>query len=320
MAVAVSAAVAIASLTALRPAGAGPLSITEAQPFACGALPSKPVGQAEQASAELGLVKATLTGTAAKAKYDGSPVLAHPALKIWAGGKVVYRGRLAVPTVAAIPPSGGVETEPILVNRTMYAPLCVARFGGPKPEDAVMVGMYSGGAHCCTWAAIYALPAGKLSLPALGHDFGDPGVSVHQEGTYSVLVSADDSFAYEFDAFAFTGLPILVLDLRGTHLVNTTKHYPGLVAADAKMYWTSYQEAQSPTNGEGKGGGLGVLAAWVADECTLGQGASALATVGTLESEGKLTGPPNQKDGPWPTGAKYVKTLKSFLAKDSYSC
>ena len=63
-----------------------------------------------------------------------------------------------------------------------------------------------------------------------------------------------------------------------------------------------------------------MLAAWVADECTLGQGASAMATVGKLQSEGKLTGPPEEKGGPWPTSAKYVTTLKSFLAHHGYSC
>ena len=223
-------------MTAITAAVAGPVTLTPAQPrtFACGSLPSKTGGQPEQASAQLGTTKATLSGTGAKSKYGGGPVLAQPALKIWVGGKVIYSGPLAVPAVDANPPSGGIQAAGIVASMTSDDPLCVARFGGAAPEDAVMVGMYSGGAHCCTWADIYALPSGHVVLPPVEHNFGDPGVDVRQAGASSILVSADDSFAYEFDAFAFSGLPILVLEVQGAHVVNTTKDHLPLVAKDAK--------------------------------------------------------------------------------------
>lgn len=300
-------------------AEAGTLAASASQPFACGGLTTKPVGQAEEASAQLGATKAALSGTAVKSKYGGGPLLGHPVVKVWEANKLAYSGPLDVPPADVVPPNGAVWPAGVSASLDALVPLCVARFGGPSPEDAVIVGTYSGGAHCCTFGDIYTMPSGRVATPPLVHDFGDPGVSVRQSASGSILVTADDAFAYEFDNFASSGLPIVVFQVRGTHLVNTTKHHVALVASNAKLYWKSYEQDQTPKN-QGSGGGLGLLAAWVADECNLGRGASALATVDKLEAKGDLTGGSDATPAIWPTGAKYVKTLKAFLAKHNYSC
>lgn len=336
---ALSGAFALAGLTWLLPAGIagaspvptspaavatsarpGPAVVSEAQNSACASVPAKAkVGQSEQASAALGPVSVKLSGTAAKSKYGGALLLAHASLEIWQGAKVVYHQPLAVPAGDALGPGHAFWPQSVTLSDQLTQPLCVTSFGGATRQDAVVIGMYSGGAHCCTWADIYPMPGGKVAAP-IEHDFGDPGVVVSTNGGRAILQTADDSFAYEFDAFAFSGLPVLVYEVQGAKLVNTTKHHLGMVKANASMYWTAYKQAQDPKSGEGKGGGLGVLAAWVADECNLGQGQSAFNTVAKLESAGQLTGGPNDKGGPWPAGAKYVSVLKSFLVQHNYHC
>jgi hypothetical protein len=60
--------------------------------------------------------------------------------------------------------------------------------------------------------------------------------------------------------------------------------------------------------------GLGWLAAWAADECTLGQSAQVSATLTELESQGFLGGQPSG----WPEGSAYVSSLRKFLAARGY--
>ena len=107
-----------------------------------------------------------------------------------------------------------------------------------------------------------------------------------------------------------------VLGLTGQRMVNLTAKFPTLVSNDAKEWWLAFQQVRAPGN-EGPGGGLGLLAAWVADKCVLGQGATAWATVNRLNAQGKLSGVKGEP-AIWPTGPKYVKALHTFLAAHGY--
>ena len=73
----------------------------------------------------------------------------------------------------------------------------------------------------------------------------------------------------------------------------------------SSTWWTAFNS--------NPGLGLGVLAAWVADQCNLGQGTAAWTTVDQLQAQGRLSGPAG-----WPQGAAYVQALKSFLAQHGY--
>jgi hypothetical protein len=72
---------------------------------------------------------------------------------------------------------------------------------------------------------------------------------------------------------------------------------------------------RDPVTGSNSSDGLGLLAAWVGDECLLGRSSQAWATVDQLQSQGKLTG---AAGGNWPTGAAYVSKLHQFLAGHGY--
>lgn len=196
-------------------------------------------------------------------------------------------------------------------------PLCVARFG-PRSVTVALLGVFTGGAHCCTW--LYAYPpvpaAGVLAKP-VEQGIGDPGASIDALGTYAVVLTADDRFAYKFDSYAGSGMPVRLLSFHSGRFVDVTRHHLDLVAKDANNWWNSYRQAQAPS-GAGKGGGLGLLAPWVADKCLLGQGAQAWKTVETLRGHGQLSGGPEADPSVWPTGAKYVAALHKFLANTGY--
>jgi len=87
-----------------------------------------------------------------------------------------------------------------------------------------------------------------------------------------------------------------------------TRKYPSVIDADAAN-WLQL-EKQHPSDN------LGLLAAWVADECRIGHQDQAYGTVTSLEAQGKLGGlndGSHTANDPWPTGAAYVKALKSFF-------
>jgi hypothetical protein len=213
--------------------------------------------------------------------------------------------------------------------------ICVARFaggagqggagqGGAREVTAVLVGTYSGGAHCCTWVYadvvcctwVYAdvvAPKGALLPRPVWQDIGNPGVRLRDYAGSTLLVTADDAFAYEFSYYAASGMPVRVLELRGGKFVNTTREHLKLVAADERFWWGTYKKYVVANRAQ-IGDGLGLLAPWVADECLLGNSATAWATMNRLQEEGALS--PGVAG--WPHGAAYLKALRGFLVKGAY--
>lgn len=187
-----------------------------------------------------------------------------------------------------------------------FQPLCMAHFGG-QPGEVALVGFYTGGAHCCV--IIAAVPIGSSGAGrAVYEDTGDAGGGLDVYQGRTLLITDDDAFAYEFASYAGSGLPLRILDFQEGNFVDVTTSYRQLVAADDSKYWHAWQANQSD--------GLGLLAAWVADECNLGTGAHAFATLATLNQQGKLVSTePGQA-----TGSGYISKLRSFLSQQGYRC
>ncbi len=286
-----------------------------------GAVKGEPAGSPLGASAALGPVRASIAVTVPPGLAGLAGSVEHPVLTVVVGGRRVGRWPVALPAQAG--PVGPAQPPGVVLATmgpsTSTVPLCVARFGVSHPVTAVLVATYSGGAHCCTWVAAYPVwpLSARLRAPVEQY-LGDPGARLQAGDGQAVLVTADDAFAYRFDAYAASGMPVRTLELAGDRFVATTRAHPALVAADAATFWSAYLQVQSPEQGEGRGGGLGLLAAWVADECLLGRGTQAWAEVRHLEGRGLLTGGPAGQAGPWPVGARYVAALRSFLRARHY--
>jgi len=185
----------------------------------------------------------------------------------------------------------------------------VARFAG-SAHPVVLLGLYSGGAHCCTDLRAYPL-TGSESLDGVDIWIGNPGVDVeaNPHGQGVIVVTGDDAFNYQFASFADSGVPLKVLTFRNRGFADITRAYPDLVRNDAAQWWKSFSDDP--------GQGLGTLAAWAADQCLLGKGRSMWATIDRLLAEGKLGGDPGAGNL-WPTGADYVGALHTFLPQHGY--
>jgi hypothetical protein len=260
------------------------------------------------ATAGAGARSATLTGT--PGTYIAGAGLTSASLSISDHGTVVLSGPLDPPTetvVGGVFLLGGIGVTPSASPATATVgagSLCVARFAG-QVTPTVLLAFSTGGAHCCVVLRAYPPAPGGVGRP-VDDNLGDPGAQLQILGDHAVLVSADDAFAYRFDSFAGSALPLMVLEVRDGAFVDVTREHLDLVRADADRY------APDATSEVGPGS----IAAWVADECLLGMGTQAFATVDTLVTQGKLHGSPIA--GPDTSGKAYELDLRTFLTQKGY--
>ena len=198
----------------------------------------------------------------------------------------------------------GTECWPALGVRS--APVVVSDIEGDGAPD-VIVGLYSGGAHCCYITQIYRYDPGTQTYAVVQRDFGDPGSILERIGGFFRFLSADDRFAYRFAAFAFSGLPIQIWRFADGRFVDVTRHYPARVAADAAVWWSAFRKNAAQHFGDG------FIAAWAADEDLLGHHALVSRTLAAQNRAGRL------RNVGVPGGSAFIGALERFLARGGYS-
>lgn len=257
----------------------------------------------------------TVTVTGKPARTFSVVGLTSAGISIADHGSVLLSGRLDPPTdtvVAGVFALGNLGVTPSATAPTSTATggsVCLARFGGEVTPTA-LVAFYSGGAHCCTFVRAYPPAASGLG-PPVDINLGDPGGDLAFVGDHAILLTGDDAFAYTFDSFAGSGLPIKVLDLRDGAFADVTREHLDLVRTDLAL-WTGLMAGDASTPPDEPG----IVAAWAADECLLGQGTQAFATLDSLNAEGKLHGSPN--GGPDTSGKAFETALRDFLRQHGY--
>jgi hypothetical protein len=175
--------------------------------------------------------------------------------------------------------------------------------GDGTPE--LVLELYTGGAHCCYVDQVFDF--GSPHPIKVELDLADAGAKVVVAHGKPLLQSADESFAYEFTAYAGSGAPVLLLRYLGGRFEDVTRDHVQLVSADAARWWRAAQAAI-----DRKDDARGVLAAWAADEAILGQASLAKKALLSYAAAGKIGG----ESGPgWPIGRAYVTKLWTFLAK-----
>jgi hypothetical protein len=184
--------------------------------------------------------------------------------------------------------------------------VCVTRPAGVS-YPTVFVGAYTGGAHCCFVVEAVSMSGSRLAAP-VSEDLGNSVAHVELSGNIPLIITSDDTFDYQFESYAASGVPIVVQRYAGNTFQNETLSYPSLIAKDATTWWSLWEKGKASA-------GLGALAAWAADECHLGKQASADEVLHMLESKGELGGGPGS---PWQSGSKYLKELEGFLVKHGY--
>jgi hypothetical protein len=271
-------------------------------PVECGTMvPSHPrTGEPVRVAAELSGDEATLTGT-----YGGTfpTEISRATLAIRDDGRLVFSGRVGVGPYF-FKNSVALGSLPVYTD-SANAPqgsLCIVRLAsGERPS--VLLDLYSGGAHCCTFLDGYRFGSDRLQLTSL--DIGNPLAQLAYEGGKFVILTADNSFAYAFSSFAGSGMPIKVLSFSGDAFTNVTRDYLGLVAENSNIWQSAYYQDPSSSSG--------LLAAWIADEDLLGQSSSAWSFVENAVRTGEV------KVTPWfKSGAAYLSALRNLLVKDGY--
>lgn len=203
------------------------------------------------------------------------------------------------------------------VHALLCANECALSVGGtvlavrnlaPGGSPDVVLNLYSGGAHCCFITQVYRYDAAANTYALVQRDFGDPGARIQTLAGAPVFVSADDRFAYTFAAFAFSGLPVQIWSFASGRFVDVTRRFPALIRKDAAAQYGAY------LGNRARGLGLGLLAAWAADEDLLGQSALVRQRLAALSAAHQLRGLAG-----WSQGSAFIAQLQRFLVKTGYT-
>lgn len=143
--------------------------------------------------------------------------------------------------------------------------------------------------------------------------WGNPGYSLadlDRDGRPE-LVSADDRFAYAFAAYVFSAEPPRICQFEGGELVDVTRSFPKVIAADAAFEWRAYLKARAERDADLRG----ILAAFVADQFLLGRPEEAWRALDLAYRRGDVS----RGDSLWPRGKAYLKALREFSAANGYA-
>lgn len=177
-------------------------------------------------------------------------------------------------------------------------------------QPDVVLNLFTGGAHCCLVDQIFSFDPAAMTYVKTERNFGDPGaqiVDLRHDGQFEFL-TADDSFAYAFTDFAASGLPIQILTFSARHFTDVTRHYPHLVAHDARRWMRIFRSLAKSHYRDS----VGVAAAWAADQELLGH----RRLVDEFLSAQARAGHLNSAIGPG--GRKFIASLRRFLRRHGY--
>jgi len=191
--------------------------------------------------------------------------------------------------------------------------------GDGVPE--VLLRMYTGGAHCCLQAWIYR--AGVKTV----HDFRDTGFALADldgDGR-DEFQSADARFAFAFTSFASSRFPLQVFRWVGTRLVDVTgsaavrprvREEAAGLRADYRRFRSRL--ARHPRSVGAREGVVATLAAYAADQCSLGHCARGYALVRTARRRGDVREVFAGGRSPAKAGARFERDLRRMLRRLGY--
>jgi hypothetical protein len=185
--------------------------------------------------------------------------------------------------------------------------------GNSEPE--VLVDLYTGGAHCCTWTQLYEYRPATGSYFRTKHGWADSGYTLRdldRDGKPE-LHSYDASFAFAFTAYAFSVFPVQIWSFRDGHLTNVTRRFRRELRRDARMNKRLYRRTRDNEEADIRG----VLAAYLADKYLLGQGRSGWRLVKRAVERGEVRKFGGRFD-PNPAGRSYLRRLRRFLKRTGY--
>jgi hypothetical protein len=178
-------------------------------------------------------------------------------------------------------------------------------------EPEVLLDLYTGGAHCCTYSLLYRYVAETGSYARQLHWWGNAGYRLKNldRAGPPEFVSADDRFASAFTGYAASASPIRIWRYDRGRMLDVTRRFPREIERDARALWGLYRK-------ERKREVRGVLAAWLADQIMLGRAAEGWRALEAARRRGEL-GPDKVEFGE-AFGRRYLTKLRAFLRRTGY--
>lgn len=198
--------------------------------------------------------------------------------------------------------------DPIGIGTTSTPLRALALQANGLPD--VVLGLYTGGAHCCFVDQVYSLDPGKRSFVKTEHDFADAGARIadlNGDRSYEFL-SADARLSNAgFTDYAHSPAPIQIFTFSNHRFRDITRTYPARIKKDAARWLTAFRHNFR--------NGRGMIAAWAADEYLLGHSALVRSQLAGALKAGHL-GVPKGFGGPSPQ--KFVGQLQKLLGRLGY--
>jgi hypothetical protein len=137
-------------------------------------------------------------------------------------------------------------------------------------ESEIILDIFSGGAHCCTSSLIYRYDVKTKKYTAITHRWGNgrgPKIEDLDKDGNVEFVTHDDRFSYKFSSYAGSRYPLQIWQYRQGKMIDATRRYPQQVKNHAAQLWQEYIKTQTQSEG-----GKAILAAYLADKYSLGEG------------------------------------------------
>lgn len=181
-------------------------------------------------------------------------------------------------------------------------------------EPEVLLDLYTGGAHCCSYTLIFRYRPRFRDYRRLVGWWGNVGrrlVDLDRDGRPE-LVSADDRFSYTFASYAASVQPLQIWHYDQARLVDVTRAFPRRIEREAASLWRAYLRVRQSAYPEVRG----ILAAYLAELYLLGRDEEGWRRLAEAFRRGELGHGPS-KDG-WPAGQAYLRKLRAFLRETGY--
>lgn len=204
------------------------------------------------------------------------------------------------------------------VRSKQCSPYCSpGGFGGSHPSSVkvadiegngspdVVLELFSGGASCCFIDQVFTYDAGTMTYVKTEHNFAYGAVVQKISGKWRFR-SADGAFLCAFTDCADSGEPIQIWSFSARRFHDMTRKYTRLIRSDAARWLSRFKHHVS--------NGVGLIAAWAADEELLGKNRLVQSTLADEASKGNL------RDGAsgLATGKKFIKALNKLLRRYRY--
>ena len=181
-------------------------------------------------------------------------------------------------------------------------------------EPEVLLDLYTGGAHCCSYTQIYGYHAATNAYRRVKGSWGDYGydlADLNKDGRPE-FNGRDFRFAAAFTAYAASGAPPMIFSYDGSRLVNVTRRFRSVIKANLRDYLKLYKRIRRDPDVPDV---RGFLAAYVADKYLLGQSDTAFDLVNAALRRGELKALEGDTS---PAGKRYISVLRKSLRRWGY--